>query len=272
MWLDDLALTRLDGAGHQEGLTMSQPEERLKGFTGEGGLQCPGCGLKVDPKAAQCPVCGEATTGLAENGKAVALFEKMAGRVNEAKGRGIDVLYWQAAAIPMRVASASDGTTSRRNGRRRCNTSHGAAAEIIAEIEDVLAGKRTPRTVPSKPDFATMKLKGRDFCEGNRPRLIFSVHSGPAKEAEAFFSQHTTWVSTCMAPGASRFDYKEQPIWNAFNKYPDTHRVWGGGWCGHIIADKWSGGVSGANIVICLESPHTRQTCVEFTRRPYPAR
>ncbi len=73
-----------------------------------------------------------------------------------------------------------------------------------------------------------------------------------------------------MAPGASRFDYKEQPIWSAFNKYPDTHRVWGGGWCGHIIADKWSGGVSGANIVICLESPHTRQACVEFYRKTLP--
>jgi hypothetical protein len=25
------------------------------------------------------------------------------------------------------------------------------------------------------------------------------------------------------------------PIWPAFNQYPDTHRVWDGGWCGHII-------------------------------------
>ncbi len=103
MWLDDLVLTRLDGAGHKEGLTMSEPEEQLKGFAGAGGLQCPGCGLKVDPKAAKCPVCGEPTTGLGEYGKAVALYETMAGLIDEAKGRGIDVLYWQAAAIPMRV-------------------------------------------------------------------------------------------------------------------------------------------------------------------------
>jgi hypothetical protein len=270
MWLDDLVLTRLDGAGHQEGLTVSQPEEQLKGFAGAGGLQCPGCGLKVDPRAANCLVCGEATTGLAEYGKAVGLYEKMAGRIDEAKGRGIDVLYWQAAAIPMRVGLGERWNNFPEQRPETLRYVTRRAAEVIAEIDDVLAGKRTPRAVPPKPDFAKMKLKGRDFYEGDQARLIFSVHSGPAKEGEAFFSQHTTWVSTCMAPGASRFDYKEQPIWNAFNNYPDTHRVWGGGWCGHIIADKWSGGVSGANIVICLESPHTRQACVEFYQKTLP--
>jgi hypothetical protein len=74
-----------------------------------------------------------------------------------------------------------------------------------------------------------------------------------------------------MAPGADRFNYKQLPIWDAFNQYPDTHRVYDGGWCGHIIADKWSGGVSGANCVICLEIPHTREACVQAYRKILPS-
>jgi len=270
IWLDDLVLRRLDGTDHPEGLTLSEPEERLTGFAGAGGLPCPGCGLKVDPMANNCAVCGEATTGLREYGKAVKLYEKMAGLIDQAKGQGIDVLYWQAVAIPMRVGLNERWNNFPDERPETLQYVTQRAAEIITEIGDVLAGKRPSRNVPPKPDFTKMKLKGRDFCEGDQPRLIFSVHSGPTEEAEAFFSQHTAWVSTCMAPGASRFDYQEQPIWKAFNNYPDTHRVWDGGWCGHIIADKWSGGVSGANIVICLESPHTRQACVEFYRKTLP--
>ena len=116
-----------------------------------------------------------------------------------------------------------------------------------------------------------MKLKGRNFCEGDVPTLFYSVHSGLAQEAEPFFTPHTTWVYTSMAPGADRFNYKQMPIWEAFNQYPDTHRVYDGGWCGHIIADKWSGGVSVANCVVCLESPHTRQACLEAYRRILPS-
>ena len=55
------------------------------------------------------------------------------------------------------------------------------------------------------------------------------------------------------------------------DQYPDTHRIYDGAWCGHIIADKWSGGVSGANCVICLESSHTREACVQAYRKILPS-
>ena len=254
----------------KDGLALSDPEETLQGFAGPGGLTCPGCGFKVDPAKAKCLLCGESTTGLGEHGQALQLYEQMAGQVDKARSQGIDVLYWQAAAIPMRVGLNERWNSFPEERPQTLAYVRQRAPEILTEINDVLQGKRSPRIVPPKPDFTRMKLKGREFYEGNRPRLIVSVHSGPAREAEAFFSPHNTWVGTCMAPGASRFDYKEQPIWEAFNKYPDTHRVWDGGWCGHIIADKWSGGVSGADIVICLESPHTREACVQFYRKTLP--
>jgi hypothetical protein len=270
IWLDDLKLEKLEGTGPKHGLVMGRAEETLKGFTGEGGLKCPSCGLMVDPKADACGVCGEPTTGVADYARANATYRKVAELIGKARQQGADVLYWQAAAIAMRV-----GLNERWNSfpEERLDTLEYVdrrGKELIREIDDVLAGKTQPRQVPPKPDFTKMKLQGRDFCEGDQPRFIFSVHTGPVQEAEPFFSHHTAWVSTCMAPGASRFDYKQQPIWEAFNRYPDTHRVWGGGWCGHIIADKWSGGVSGANIVICLESPHTREACAKFYQKTLP--
>jgi Beta-galactosidase len=271
VWLDDLVLEKIDRVGAKEGLTLFDPVETLQGFTGPGGVKCAGCGLMVDPKAAKCPVCGEPTTGLAERGQAIRLFERMTALMAQAKARNIDVLYWQAAAIPMRAGLNErwDDFPDERMETLAYVNQH--APEVIAEINEVLAGLREPRRVPPKPDFTRVKLAGRNFVEAGQPRLIFSVHSGPSAEAAPFFSRHTTWVYTCMAPGASRFDYKQQPIWEAFNRYPDTHRVWGGGWCGHIIADKWSGGVSGANIVICLESPHTREACAQFYRKILPS-
>ncbi len=198
-------------------------------------------------------------------------FAKMTELIAEAKAKGIDVLYWQAAAIPMRVGLNERWKSFPEERSATLEYVEQRGQEIIREIRSVLAGNRKPRLVPPKPDFTRMKLKSRNFCEGDVPTFIYSGHSGPSPEAEPFFTPHTTWVYTCMAPGADRFNYRQMPIWEAFNQHPDTHRIYDGGWCGHIIADKWSGGVSGANCVICLESPHTRLACVEAYRKILPA-
>ncbi|MFB3894222.1 MAG: beta-galactosidase trimerization domain-containing protein [Phycisphaerae bacterium] len=269
-WVDDLKVEKVEGEDLKSGVTLGEVEEKFKGYEGEGGLKCPSCGLMVDPKAAKCPVCGEPTEGLADYSKANAAYAKVMDLIKKAQDKNIDVLYWQAAAIPMRVGLNErwNGFPSQRPDILEYVGQRGG--ELVKEITDVLDGKRQPRVVPPKPDFTRMKLKGRDFIQGDEPKLIYGVHDGPTKETQPFFVQHREYVYTCMAPGADRFNYKQMPIWDAFNKYPDTHRVWGGGWCGHLIADKWSGGVSGANIVICLESQHTRDACVEAYKKVLP--
>jgi hypothetical protein len=271
VWLDDLGLEKVEGAGLKNGLVLGPAEETLQDYSGAGGIPCSFCGLKVDPKAAKCAVCGEPTSGWAESSQANKTFAEVTALIAQAKAKGLDALYWQAAAIPMRVGLNERWKSfpDERTETLQCVEKRGQ--EIIQEITSVLSGKAKPRQVPPKPDFTRMKLKGRNFCEGEVPTFIYSVHSGSVQEAEPFFTPHTTWVYTCMAPGADRFNYKQMPIWDAFNRYPDTHRVWDGGWCGHIIADKWSGGVSGANCVICLESPHTRQACIEAYQKILPA-
>jgi beta-galactosidase len=270
VWLDELRLEKLAGTGFKNGLVLGEVEETLHGFRGPGGLKCPSCGLGVDGKAAKCAICGEPLSGVGEYAQANKLFLQVAELISQAKEKGVDVAYWQAAAIPMRVGLNERWNNFPEERPETLKYVEARSQDLIREIGEVLAGKTQPRHPPPKPDFTRMKLKGRNFCEGEVPTFVYSVHSGPSPEAEPFFSRHTAWVYTCMALGADRFNYKEMPIWETFNQYPDTHRVWDGGWCGHIIADKWSGGVSGANCVICLESSHTREACIEAYRKILP--
>src|SRR6185369_7323803 len=58
--------------------------------------------------------------------------------------------------------------------------------------------------------------------------------------------------------GASRYDFQKMPIWEAYKNFPDTHRVYDDGWCGHIIRDKYSDG-GNDRCVINLDSPHMQE-------------
>ena len=270
IWFDDLRLEKIEGPAPRPGLVLGEVEETFHGFAGAGGLTCPSCGLQADPAAAKCAVCGEPLSGVADYALARQTYAKVADLLGQAKAQGVDVLYWQAAAIPMRAGLEERWKSFPEERPDTLKYVAGRGQELIREMTEVLAGRRQPRRAPPRPDLARTRLQGRSFCEDGQPVFLYSVHSGPSPEAEPFFFRHAAWVYTCMAPGADRFNYKEMPIWPAFNQYPDTHRVYDGGWCGHIIADKWSGGVSGANCVICLESPHTRQACIEAYRKLLP--
>jgi hypothetical protein len=220
IWLDDLQLEKIDGANLKTGLVLGTSEENLRPFTGAGGIPCFSCGSKVDPKGAKCAVCGEAVSGMAGFAHANETLAKVTALIAEARAKGIDVLYWQAAAIPMRVGLNERWKSYPEERSDTLRYVEKRGQEIIQEIGRVLAGELKARQVPPKPDFTRMKLKGRNFYEGDVPTLFYSVHSGPAAEAEPFFTSHNTWVSTCMAPGADRFNYKQMPIWDAFNQYP----------------------------------------------------
>ena len=71
------------------------------------------------------------------------------------------------------------------------------------------------------------------------------------------------WKATPWA-AASRFDIESSLVYQAFQKYPDTHRVGWDGWCGHLIKDRWSMGGKKENVVICLESPHIKEAVLEY--------
>lgn len=54
--------------------------------------------------------------------------------------------------------------------------------------------------------------------------------------------------------GAHRYDFQTTPIWELYQKDPKSHRVFDGGWCGHIIKDRWSIGGYGGTETECIIS------------------
>lgn len=117
--------------------------------------------------------------GVAEFTEANRTFAKVTALIGEAKAKGIDVLYWQAAVIPMRVRLNERWKSfpEERPDTLRYVAQRGQ--ELIQEINRALAGELKPQQVPPKPDFTRMKLKGRnvetlteevnDFCLNESP-------------------------------------------------------------------------------------------------------
>jgi len=202
---------------------------------------------------------------------AVRKVEDLLGKVREA---GHDTLYYEIVPAVARTAletrwdlpgheEAHDGYVAWVNEQ---------VAELEKSLEAVLAGDARPLEAPPIPDYADLELSDGYLRLADEPCLLFGVHAGGPEELEGKFFAAGDLMGFMSGVGGTRFDYAEQPIWEAYQKYPDTHRVWPGGpWCGHIIVDQWSiGGRAQGDCVICLESPHTREAVVEYFKKKVP--
>jgi Beta-galactosidase len=142
----------------------------------------------------------------------------------------------------------------------------GAAQAAESILKDSLAsGKSVP--VPPVPDYARLTIHDRyfrfrdlppSFSHRDQPVLPFGMlynHDGPLLR---WFANSETDYGTELVAGGTRHDVERQPIWEAYQKYPDTHRV---GWphADHIIRDAESWEVLGPPVSVCLESPHSRE-------------
>ena len=123
------------------------------------------------------------------------------------------------------------------------------------------------------PDYPTLKgLKQKDGYfrdELGNPVLILSmlnVNEGPLMD---YFAPFNHRLESYTVGGGSRYDIETSPVYEAFHKYPGTHRVGWDGWCGHLIKDRWSMGGRKETVVLCLESPHIRQAVLEDMKRRY---
>ena len=141
VWLDDLSLEKVEGNGLKNGLVLGPAEENLRGFSGAGGIPCSFCGMKVDPKGAKCAVCGEPTVGWAGFSQANQTFTRVTALIAEAKAKGLDVLYWQAAAIPMRVGLNERWRSFPEERPETLKYVERRGQEVIQEITKVLAGE-----------------------------------------------------------------------------------------------------------------------------------
>ena len=84
--------------------------------------------------------------------------------------------------------------------------------------------------------------------------LVTAGNSGGARGADRRYCGRGELYGVVSGVGATRYDYHKTPIWELYQKDPKSHRVYDGGWCGHIIKDKWSIGGHGGEKGVCIIS------------------
>ncbi|MHC4394149.1 MAG: beta-galactosidase [Planctomycetota bacterium] len=145
-----------------------------------------------------------------------------------------------------------------------------SARERGEESQEEITEVSPVTRIPTYPPLRGLKQSDGYFRdEYGEPVILFSmirINSGPLLD---FFAPMDHRLESYTVGGGSRGDIETSPVYEAFHKYPDTHRVGWDGWCGHLIKDRWSMGGRKENVVICLESPHIRRAVLEYMKRRY---
>jgi hypothetical protein len=193
-------------------------------------------------------------------------------KVEKAQAQNLPTLY---AEVPLTVGMrfVEQDWDSRRIGNRRADWVAFLLRQIRYEsqaLDDLLAGKPDPRPVPPIPDYAALAKQGNYFCLDGKPALLVTTRypraetdetaSSEAARARArgqvdyrYAGRGELW-GFVSSVGAHRYDFQTTPIWELYQKDPKSHRVFDGGWCGHIIKDRWSIGGYGGTETECIIS------------------
>lgn len=138
----------------------------------------------------------------------------------------------------------------------------------LPEVDDTQPAKPS---IPALPELRGAPSRGWYFRDADGdPLMVISLHS-PSVALQRFFATPLQHIESYSVGGGSRWTIEDSPVYEAFNKYPDTHRVGWDGWCGHLVKDLDSmGGNRLENVVICLESRYIRQALEEYIRINIP--
>jgi beta-galactosidase GanA len=234
VWVDDVSLT---GA----------PLDAKTGVT----ITDSGKELKTDP-----PIATESPEIRQKREQALAVVKELADFIPKAKAAGVETLYDEIPLLLSDLAFKVRWDIPEHKDLREgyCSYVEARAKASMAHLQSVMDKKEPDRKVPPHPDFAKLKLKGRYYCEGEQPRILFSMQYHHGGELIKWFCPEG-YESYIPAVGASRYDFQKMPVWEAYKNFPDTHRVYDDGWCGHIVRDKYSDG-GNDRCVINLDSPH----------------
>ena len=208
-----------------------------------------------------------------ERKQAQAAAALLAAKIASAQQRGSDTIYPEAllfvARLGLDLRSHLAWFSSIEQQRDIYHYALSACARAEAELDDVMAGRRPPRTlVRHAPQ--ELQLRGAYWYAGAEPVLVTAMlynNDGPLMR---FFHPHDVVPCLLTTAGASRYDVERTPLYEAFKRYPETHRVGYDGWCGHLIRDRWSMGGGNEEVVICLESPYMKHAMAEAIKAKTP--
>jgi hypothetical protein len=188
-------------------------------------------------------------------------------RIEQAKARGIETAYAEIFPFLAQIAFRSRLVAFWQHRAEQQAQVLGflleGATQSGRELQEALDGKAPERRVPPVPDYGRLVAHNGYFHLGNEPVLLFGMLYNQQGPLLRWFANSATDYGTQLVAGGTRHDVEHQPIWEAYHRYPDTHRV---GWdnADHIIRDRGSWEVLGPPVHVCLESPHSREAVAKM--------
>jgi beta-galactosidase len=208
-----------------------------------------------------------------EHQAALAAAADLEARIEEAKRGGLDTIYPEAMLFAARVGLDLRARLPWFSAPEQQQTIHAFVHDICGraarELDEVSAGARRPRALTRRSP-RELTLEGAYWHCGDEPVLLTAMLYNSTGPLMRFFHPHEILPCLLTTAGASRYDVERTPLYAAFKRYPDTHRVGYDDWCGHLIRDRWSMGGGNEEIVICLESPHMKHAMAQAIRAKTP--
>jgi beta-galactosidase GanA len=142
--------------------------------------------------------------------------------------------------------------------------------QMLAESPEAPSPEKQARYVSSLPQLGELPIRdGYYRYPDGSPVMLLAMHGLRGGPLHDYFAPYNHVHESYTVGGGSRGDIESSPVYTAFHKHEDTHRVGWDGWCGHLIKDRWSMGGRKETVVICLESPHIREAVKEYMKIRY---
>lgn len=213
---------------------------------------------------------------------------KLKNEISLAQLQGFQTLYQQipliTSEIGMGIRSKLVWFQNEKEEKKILEYVISSCSQASDEINDLISARQSnlPNVEPENdvanasfyvPPYPPLKdLKPTDGFyrdKSGNPVLILSmlqINDGPLMD---YFAPFNHRIESYTVGGGSRYNIENSPVYEAFHKYPDTHRVGWDGWCGHLIKDRWAMGGKKEDVVICLENQHIREAILEYMKIHY---
>ncbi len=213
--------------------------------------------------------------------KAEAERDRLTGLLAKAEDAGYQVLYEHIALETARLGLdvRSELVWFQNEKERReileyviasCGGQCSAVEKMLAESPKAPPSDKQEHYIAPLPPLGELPIRdGYYRYPDGKPVMLLAMHGlreGPLLD---YFAPYNHVHESYTVGGGSRGDIESSPVYEAFHKYEDTHRVGWDGWCGHLIKDRWSMGGRKETVVICLESPHIREAVKEYMKIRY---